>query len=347
MKENHANKIKEVSNTILFIISALLTCFLFSNFSKSGSIVDFIIRLVWIALGATLEGVKLYQIMLLKGKIKSFFENKNGKIILSMIVTGVSYLGLTLVSVVASLGFCLLTLKGQSEQMGQVQQEFAYEIGRVQELNGEIKRANDAIDTLDAQFKTRENFSSWVTEEYETRRKSLTTEKQRYESERDRLNKIIEEGRKESIDKESVRALDVFDLLGEIILKTEYAGDKMAFFILMILIVILELTLFLTSDSIDLKHIDKEALQKSINKLETYINSLMDINGIRLNSDQKIEDVTGLTLGECKQFKKMLLNTKWKGKPLVMQGKGGTKANFPRETILAIMKNVINTEVDI
>ena len=68
----------------------------------------------------------------------------------------------------------------------------------------------------------------------------------------------------------------------------------------------------------------------------------MDIEGIRLNGDTKIEEMTSLTAGECRRFKEFLLKTTYNGKPLIIKGRGGSKSNFQKDALINIVRSKVS-----
>jgi len=128
-------------------------------------------------------------------------------------------------------------------------------------------------------------------------------------------------------------ALDVFDRLGEVLFNG-MAGDRVLLLLMLAMIIVLEVVLFITSDPMK----RDISLQESLKNIIQYIEALMDVNGVRLNSDETISKKTGLPISECKRYKNILLNEKFRGQPLLTKGRGGSKTPFDKDNLIKIIK---------
>jgi hypothetical protein len=77
-------------------------------------------------------------------------------------------------------------------------------------------------------------------------------------------------------------------------------------------------------------------------ELEKYLQAALPITGDRMISDDKVSKLTGLSLGRCEYFKKILKTTNYMGKPLIISRPGLTKTMFSKEGMLKIGKFLSN-----
>lgn len=317
MKESTAKWFKRISHISLFVISDLLTIALFIQFSD-----ELIYQVLWGVLANALEFLKIYLFL----QVKAHFKEKgfNSKVL--AIGTFMIYFGLAFVSATASINFTLLSIEDQSFSSSQANSSIDLYASDLEEIGDDLERVNSQLASQTKRYNETDEL-------YITVRERMSEAIDKLEEKKDSLIEerasLTEKKKEASKDKETV-SIDSFSLMGE---KIGLDGKQVMLYLMTLLVFLLEISLAITSGSI------KTAVKvnESRSKLNKYIVSLMKVNGIRLNSDKKIAEDTGLSLHDCKRFKSMLLGMTYDGVPLITTGKGGSKANYSQKQILQIV----------
>jgi len=299
---------------LLFGISTILTVLLFIQFSNKP-----IIQCVWGIFAISIETVKIFLIIETK-----FHWVQNKKVIATFM--GIVYLTLAFVSISASLNFTLLSIQNQSFTSNQQNNNvFAYD-EQIAEIDKDIEIYNQMI--ADKLKKAEEAPSLYVSagRTIADELRSFREEKQNLVDKKTELLNEKAEASKTMV----VTSIDSFTLMGERIGMT---GEQVMFYLMALLVFVLEVVLVITSGEIE----GKVKISESRTKLTKYIKALMDVNGIRLNSDKKISEITGLSIQECKRFKLLLQEWQYNDTPLLRSGRGGTKANFSQKNLIQIV----------
>jgi len=137
----------------------------------------------------------------------------------------------------------------------------------------------------------------------------------------------------------------IFDSLGKPI---GVPGENIKLYLLIVLSILLEVSLMLTSiniqdDKPETKPLkENEFVKENKGKLLTYIDSLMDIppTSKRLNGNWYIKEKTRLNNQECAKFRKELTQIKLNGQPLIFIAQGTSKANYDKNTIKEYIINL-------
>ncbi len=124
------------------------------------------------------------------------------------------------------------------------------------------------------------------------------------------------------------------------------SGIAYQYFMLILISLGIDFGLFVTAEPLGKQRLSID-LTETKKEIAKYIDALFDIDGVRLNSDKKIEEITHIPLKNCIRYKKLLQEQVYNGKPLLVSGKGGTKSNFSKEDVIRIITFVLNTQKEI
>jgi hypothetical protein len=123
------------------------------------------------------------------------------------------------------------------------------------------------------------------------------------------VNSLIEEAKNIT----SV-STDIFSLIGEDIGLT---GAQTLFWIFVVLIVLLEVALFATTDSFETAPVQEE---NEVDIVLKYVDALEKDNGsVILNSDVNIAIATNIPKKDCVRYRKLLKSIKYRGKSLISE----------------------------
>lgn len=307
MKDKSMNLFKQVANIIFFFISIILSVYLFVHFGK-----NLWEKLIWGTTAVGIELFKNYTLIVVKGQLR---HKQWG----SFIAYSIAYLGVTIVSIIASLGFSLLTIQGQS---------FASSIDNMS-LNNYM---ND-IASLDLEINAKIKQQEMMPEGYATASNRLSEGISKLREEKANLLLKINELNNQPVE---VAGMDMFSLLGSLMFKR--TGEEVLFILMLIASISIEVCLALTSGDVERKMIIPQDT-----RIFKYIEALMSTDASRLLPDHKIGPAIDLPIPECRKYRRMLADMQYAGKPLIEMGKGGTKANFTKENIIKIVRFQLNT----
>ncbi|MBD3216580.1 MAG: hypothetical protein GF311_28455 [Candidatus Lokiarchaeota archaeon] len=358
MKLKTLATMKLFTHKVLFFICLALSINLFIQFT------DFVLlKIVFALLAGGFEIAKYF--LLIEGKYDwrlGRYCTASGKFVLVF--------GLTLVSVVASLGFALGEIEKQSFDVA----KGSYGKDRLEKTIGRLEREWDLQEKIieaSIKQKTEINLESkavyWVG-------KTITDIDKTIEEAKSEQNKISKEIKSyelmldEEVSKDTVKitASNIFTTLGK---GLNLPGLAVMFWLLLILVILLEISLVATSDSvedkitlkkevIDLKkpvvpEVRKvsipvsspkkapvEAKQPPIKfKLSDYVDKLID-NQRHLLPDELIAKKNNISLETCLDYKERLKRLSYKGLPLLQDIKGQVVSNFSRKELLKLIKNL-------
>lgn len=312
MKEKNFLVARKVAHVLLFIVSLTFTLFLFIQF---GSALHE--KLLWGTVGIALEIIKLYLFM----QAKSHWKSKE------LPTAGFQFLvyaGIAFVSMVASLGFALISIEGQSFTAAVSNIETDY-------LVEDIDRLNQEIDTKIRQ-------QSELPTDYVTASDRFTDQIEELRLRKEGMIQLLQELQVEQVREDE--AIDVFMLIGGTI---GLSGRSTLYYLMLVMIIALELCLVMTAGNIQGSTMKPKL--KTSSQLLVYLESLLNVDTLRLKPDERISKETGIPISECKSYRSTLANWVYKGKPLITQRQGGTKANFSAENMKKIVRFKIDTEV--
>jgi len=314
MKESTAKLMKKVAHVLLFGISTILTVLLFIQFSNEP-----LVQIVWGTFAFTVELVKIFSVL----ELKLFWKQQKFKIAIGMSIV---YCCLAFVSISASLNFTMLSIQNQSFTSRQQNNNVYSYDERIEELSRDIQIYNRMIED---KLKKSEEAPSL----YTAAGSAISEELRQYREDKqalvDEKTRLLNE-KAEASENMVITSIDSFTLMGE---KIGLTGEQVMFYLMGLLVLVLEVVLAMTSGEIS----GTVKVSENRGKLVKYVNALMDVNGIRLNSDSKISELTGLTIHECKRFKGLLQEWKYDGIELIKTGRGGSRANFTQKQILQIV----------
>lgn len=301
MKEVTIHTAKIIANIILFVISMVFTVVLFVQFGSR-----LYEQILWGSLGVAMEFTKIYLFLVCK---KHFKEKKR----ILMIGSFVIYFGLAVISAISSLGFAMNTISGQSFTAVIANTEKDSIIRDIKILDREIESKTKQMENLPADYITASKRLSEQVQESRVKKEELIVKLQGYEK------KQIE-----------VVTEDTFTMLGNFV---DISGKQTLLFLLLVMTVLLEISLVITSGDIEIKL----SLKENRAVIHAYIDALFDSDGKRLLTDRKISEKINMPIDECQRFKKILCTAVYKGKPMISTGRGGSKANYSKESIKKII----------
>lgn len=321
MKEKTMTSIRLTAFIILAILSGLLSINLFVQFSDI-----IIIQAMFALLAGALEMIKLYLLI----SAKDYFRRKGWKNEISAVLQFSVYSGLAIISIVASVGFTLVSIEEQSLQFEARQEVSQFRVGSYQ---SEIEDNRQQIRIIQA------NASDLAFDAVERNQLANAQVRELQERNRELVNQI-EDLRSQYVQEENERQLtsgQMFVLLGETI---GLDGRTTMFYMMLMLVILLEISIAITAGNI--KH--NLVLKEDRYNLMAYIDALMDIGEgkIRLNSNKVVSQRTGLPLEECERYKKLLQETTYNGKPMVVTVQGASRAGYPKDKVKRILEFKLN-----
>jgi hypothetical protein len=146
---------------------------------------------------------------------------------------------------------------------------------------------------------------------------------------------------------------DIYDTLGKVL---HVDGEVIKLYMLLVLSLLIELALLVTSWDIKIEHNEQPEQPKNEtvsivvpmknyvisnkSKVLQYIDSLIEEGLNRLNSNEKISNQTGLKVKECQKFRDILQKTTINGTPLIYSTPGTSKPNFTKDRIRQVFSEV-------
>lgn len=319
---------KKVSHIIFFWISMLFTISLFYQFSSEPYM-----KAVWVSFAVGLELLKTYLIRIIKTK----FEKSKWYINVAMMFV---YLVIAIISAICSYGKVKTSL---------AEQEFKANTNIVV-----METASKNIDTINGLSQAL-ILSAQSSAEEQVKMSSM---KEAYHSGQAKMSNQVDktvEGVKELIalsseiaektaeikdSKDSV-AMDVFTLIGE---DFGTSGKKTLFWIFIVLIFMLEIAIFMTSDPFIYTNEDILG-EKEVDIALKYVDHLRKPNSLSLNSDKKISEDSGISESECKRYRVLLSeDLKWRNRFLIEKKNRTWKANFNSASIKKVVREYFEGE---
>ncbi len=314
------------------------------------------------------ESLKLYLLMETKRLISQsnkFLDRKWW----SSTITGIVYVGLAIVSLIAASGFVLVVLNERSEnitianeQLEVYQEEILHgeslELSKLRleknSITNRIQNNSSEINSLDSRrnkipddFSTNYKYLSSNISDLQDRNEALENTLLDLDTrilELSRLEKEINESKyaKEKLETPKIDTLVVFDYLAKAI-GSKITGFWIMTVLLYALMLLLEVAIFITSGNLvedEKKNLEDELKKEYVNKgnYVRYAESLFPENGVRLRTSTDIAKDTGLPLEECEEIRSNLLTWEFDKKPIMISRQGGTRANFSKENFIRIVK---------
>lgn len=320
MKEKTINHIKQVAHVILVVLSMMLSINLFIQFSDKP-----FIQVLFGMLAFSLEAIKLYLLL----EAKYHFRLNGWKNEAVGVTQFTVYLGLAFISIVASLGFTLVSIEEQTIQFEERREVSNFEI---EALQNEIEANNRQIEIVQENATALE-FSA-------VERNAEANEQVRSLQDRNReliqeLQELRSEKNGETVE-QRLTSNDMFILLGETV---NLNGEDTMFYMMLVLVVLLEIAIAITSGTIER---DVKIHKSNPTGIMSYIDALFSEDGKRLVPDLRISKKIGLSEEECGMYRETLKNTTYKGKAMITARRGGTIANFSKEN----MKKIVQFHID-
>lgn len=319
-KERKEHLYKEVAHIILFWVSMAFTVMLFYQFTSNP-----VGRVIWVSMAIAIELLKNYLIK----KIKTIYKGKNTPIIAGYFFI---YFLTAVVSGICTYGSVKLTLENQELYVSKMNIDTENIQFQIDQIDIKIERLNRSADASVAE---KEKMSGLDGAYYSGQTKmtddlnSVDSNMQKLLDDRTALTNSL---KVEAQNIDSV-SKDVFTLIGEDIGLT---GTQTLFWIFIVLIVILEVALYVTTDGFKYSEVEEEVLTEK-DVIFMYIDALENSNSVVLPSDNTISEATQISKSDCKRYRALLSELKWRGKPLIMNGGSGYRANFNGST----MKKVV------
>ena len=317
MTHKQISIIRTFAHVILMGLGTALNVNLFIQFSKYPAI-----QVLFGAMATAFELIKLYLFML----AKFHFHEHGFKKIAAGLIEFVLYLGLAFVSMVASLGFTLTSIE---------QQSFT---ANIQNRNIDRQVITQDINNIEKQIQSKLDQQAGLPADYITASDRFTQQIKELQAQRqDLLDKL------NSLPKDQItQTSDMFSLLGSMV---NLSGKNTMFYMMLLLVILLEFTIAITAE--DIKKEGPKLIEDK-GTIYKYVNELFNTTTAKLNTDERISEATGISLDQCKKYKKLLTSVTYKGTALINSGRGGSTANFNKENLLKILTyhmNVRNKEV--
>lgn len=309
MKQKNFNLYRKTSHIVLFGVSLTFTLMLFTEFGS-----EWHEKLLWGAMGFALEVIKLYLWM----HLKSQWATQKAAALAQFVI----YVGIAFVSMVASLGFAMNTIEGQS---------FTAQVQNLQ-----IDSKMDELVFIESQIDTKIRQQSELPTDYVTASDRYTNQIADLREQRVALLEEIEAQQEEQAGRQT-ETMDTFTLIGRAV---DMDGRDTLYYLMLIMVFALEICLVMTAGDIK-----RQVVVDENPRIFQYIEALFteSTSDKRLATDQAISEATGIPLGECHEYRQLLANMTYKKSdgartPLIEIRQGGTKANFSRESISKIVR---------
>lgn len=319
MKERTINRIKQVAHVILIVLSMMLSINLFIQFSDKT-----FIQVLFGTMAFALEAIKLYLLL----EAKYHFHLNGWKNEAVGVVQFTVYLGLAFISIVASLGFTLVSIEEQTLQFEERREVSNFEIealqNEIESNNRQIEIIQENATALEFSAVERNAEANRQVRELQDRNRELIVELSELRAQRE--GQTVEQ---------RLTSNDMFILLGETV---NLSGRDTMFYMMLVLVVLLEVAIAITSGKIE----REIKLKKSTSGIMDYIEALFGEDGKRLVPDSRISKKLGITPEEASMYRDSLKDITYKGKSMITARRGGTVANFGKEN----MKKIVQFHID-
>jgi hypothetical protein len=327
MTKKQLDLLKKVGFYVVFPLDMALSINMFIRLNNR-----IIFQALWGVFAAALTIIKLYLLISSKTKFKTIDNwKKDWKTMFSGIKEYSIYIGLVAVSMMASLGFVFMSTEEQSLQVVKAQEQGSFiENQLLDELESnkdqiKIVQGNASDLGYDAVERS-EDATSQVAALQERNREIA----QEIEALRTKKNSEVET---ENI----LSSSDMFTLLGE---SVGWSGRDTRFRMMIMLIILLEIALNLTTDPIALQI----KLKNENSGIDKYIDALFNSGSRRLKPDWRIAEEDNIPIETCIRYREMLKSITYKGKPIINTKQGGSSANFSLENTKKIVKIFMKRE---
>jgi hypothetical protein len=358
LSEKASSWVRIIANVLLIIFNTFVVINIFREFGS-----DNWYALVWGAIGFIIVFIQIYSLMQAKGaKGRKKFQ------------PFVTYALATIFSISGTLGFTLSEIAlskkvdtVETTALISTQEDVTYYQKKIEGLNRDIEVLRKENEN--------EKTPSWKRSENTSSMKRIQADITKAEDEWKASKANEKVAVVETLKKKS--GATKFDYIAEalsFIPNVKIKGEGLKNFLMLLLSFLLEYFIYYTAEPIKEKnkrnengeleeeeqelvledtkeplvekreepklHIIIERSEKE--KVEAYINALFEVNGERLNSSDKISQMTGIPLEDCKRYRLALLTMKWKGNPLLISSKGGTRSRFTKEDIIKVVTFRLN-----
>lgn len=313
---------RQISHAILVSLSMLLSINMFIQFSDS-----WFIQVLFGSMAAALELIKIYILVL----AKDHFSKGQIKQYLTSIIQFTVYLGLAIISIIASLGFTLVSIEEQSLRFTskQVVSEFRINslIDELESNKNQIKIIQENATGLEFSAVERNESANKQIADIQLKNRKLITEIENLQKS------------KTSKEEETVKltSSDMFVLLGRTV---NLEGHQAMFYMMLILVVLLEIAIAITTGTITKDKIDP-ILKKSISLID-YINLMFAEDG-KIKSNKNIAKEANISIEEAKAFRTLLRKTTYKNKPLITVRGRKVINNFKKDNLIKIIQFYLDT----
>lgn len=322
MTENTIKIVKKVSHVILVCLSMLLSVNLFFQFSDT-----LIIQILFGLMAISLELIKLY--LLIEAKYHFKMEETKNKVLAG--IEFIIYSGLAFISIVASLGFTTVSIEEQSLRFETKKEVSNFEIDQ---LINELEINNKQISIIQQNASELEFSAVERNEQANSQVETIQNKNREIVQKIDQLRALKETDIKDEV---QFTGAQMFILLGQFINKS---GQDTMFAMMVILVILLEIAIAITSASIEQKLKLSLAPDMDIFK---YIEALFDTETKRLANDLKISKMLSISQEKCLEYRQILSKITYKGRPLIEMKRGGTMTQFSKDSVIKIVKFNINS----
>jgi hypothetical protein len=313
---------KVTAHLILVILSIFLSVNLFIQFSNR-----LFVQILFGSMAVALEAIKVY--LLILSKTEWMVEGKRLFVVPKFIV----YVGLAGISLLASVGFTLVSIEEQSQESVVGSQ---YVDRRIDLLEAEYQSNMAQIEIIQSNAKDLDYAA--------VERSEIASEQVRVlqSANRDIMDEIQgfyeEKYREETID---ISSNDMFTLLGETI---DIDGIDMRFYLMLFFVLFLEVSIAITAETVKPDDEANEALVDNSDEISTkrvdieslygYIEEYID--GFEEGRmDEDVSKETGIPVEECIRYREKLQSIHYKGRPMIDE-KG--RLSYRKENVKKIVQ---------
>lgn len=348
MKLETYQRVKPLTHYALLGVSIALTMGLFTGFSDNP-----FFSVIWAVLAFVFEMIKDFSIAETKTFMRDHKELSGWEKSFKATLRILPYVGFAFISLVASAGFALNSIQSQSFSAEINNQSIEQSLTddtiydyQIEIQKGAISRTESSIESLDNQMddliriqqEENESYSrsaTYFVEQIEKLNQTLNAqikELERLVSLKTELTRQRNEERSETQSDRELVAIDTFTLIGK---EVNMSGEDVMKYLMYLLALLLEIFTAMTATPFEKAKV--ESMDRR--KFKTYLDKMFETDSKRLVKDEEIVESTILSLAEAKSFKKLLMETTYKGIPLVEMGRGiGTKANYTKDDIWKIIE---------
>lgn len=349
------SSIRMLMHDSLFLVCMAMSIGMFIQFGNS-----WWTKAVMGLVAAVFESTKLYDLL----KAKRAWKNKAKGAVAS---NGLLYLAKAILSVVASVGFALVLLAAQ-KSVAEVSQDtvvlevssfdedvdfYKNEINRIQ---GELFVLSEAISRADGNYGTSITKISSNKPALEESLKEAVANWQEAKNKKLAFQTSLQNGETEIM----TNPADMFNELSAFINEIRGTQDMSSFTLMVIIFIaimlILEISVATTSGELPEEEVEKETeadlkLETAFDSYGEYYNKFIDAmfegaSGDRVNSVQKIMELTNMNSSTCWKIRQSILTMTYKGKKILVSSRGRTQAGMTRDNMKRIVDFLLRNPSD-